>query len=185
VSLDLAEGMVTVTVQVPVHEQQLAAFEESIDLDEPSVPGYLRHAALVWTQAVLRAVQERVAEQRELPCATCTGACCGIAYKFIRLTAEDVERLSAAGLMSEERVMLYDEGLSFSGHVGEIQLVTDEEGETRCPWLEPWGCAIYEHRPAICREFSPWTCEVHADDPDKVAGLVKLGVSSNGQSGKS
>lgn len=175
VSLDLAEGTVTVTVQVPVHTDGLAAYEESIDLDEPSVPGYLRHAALVWTQAVLRAVRERATEQRELPCATCTGACCGIVYKFIRLTAEDVERLRAAGLVSEDTVEFYEDGMSFSGHVGEIKLVQDEEGETRCPWLHPWGCGIYEHRPAICRDYSPWDCEVHAEDPEKVAGHVKLG----------
>ena len=176
VTLDPGENTVSIAMELPVGDRHgYASYEELIDLDE-SPPGYLEDAARRLMDAVVRAVREGEARRNPLPCSKCTGACCGIALQQIRLSHEDVERMQAAGLATEATVIIYDTA-TFSGHVGEFKLVEDEEGgATRCPHLEPWGCSIYEHRPLICREYSPWDCDLLDEDPDKASGLVQLGV---------
>jgi Fe-S-cluster containining protein len=173
VALDMTENTVAITVEIPVGDRVgYAIYEEEIDFDE-GAPGYLEDAARNMARAALRAVREGAARQRDLPCATCTAACCGKALTQIRLTRADIERMEAAGVETEGTVRMY-ETETFSGHVGEFELV-EEGDETQCPHLQPWGCAIYENRPLICREFSPWQCDLREEDPEKVEGKVSLG----------
>ena len=176
ITLDMAENTVTIDVEIPVGDRVgYGVYEEQIDFDE-GAPGYLEDAARNMARAALRALQEGAARQHELPCATCTAACCGKAVTQIRLTHADIECMEAAGIPIEGAVRLY-ETQTFSGHVGEFELVKDEEDEdeTRCPHLRAWGCAIYEDRPLICREFSPWQCDLREEDPVKVEGKITFG----------
>jgi len=180
IELDCNDNTMTVQMALPVGtHDSFAEYEESFDFDEEKVPGYLRHAARDLARAALRVVRERVYTSGELPCATCTGHCCGVEFTAVRVTSEDVERLNRGGVDIGEHVMMYDDGEDFTGHVGELVLVdtSEEGGQQACPFLMPPGCAVYEHRPRVCREYSPWDCELHHPDPDKIDGTVKLGVS--------
>jgi len=179
VTLSLVDNAMSVLVQIPIGDNEsYAPYTEEIDFDD-GVPDYLEHAARTMAAAALRAVKERLAVSGELPCKTCTGACCGRAVEALRLTREDLDRLEAAGLTVEqfkEAVELY-ETEQFSGHVGELKLVESPDGEgMQCCLLEPHGCRIYEHRPMVCREFSAWDCDIFDPDPAKLDGLVQLGV---------
>lgn len=204
VKLDSAENQLAIELNLPVHGGiGYAAYEEVIDFDEQDVPGYLIDAARRLYEATVRAVRERVYTEREVPCATCTGNCCGRQFSSVRLTAEDIERMVSGGVKvyhctscdhsREEhdekgrckhpgcacdsyqgQIIMYDE-VSFSGYAGEFNLIPwfDDMEQNACPNLTPEGCSIYEHRPLICREYSPWDCDIYEADPDKVEGKVK------------
>jgi Fe-S-cluster containining protein len=172
--LDSQENHLAIELNLPVQGGVgYAAYEEIIDFDEQDVPGYLIDACRRLYEASVRAVRERVYTDREVPCATCTGNCCGRQFSSVRLTAEDVERIRGV-VDIEAQVIMYDE-VSFSGYAGEFNLVPwfGDEEQNACPNLTPEGCGIYEHRPLICREYSPWDCDIYEADPDKVEGKVK------------
>jgi Fe-S-cluster containining protein len=174
VKLSAEDNTLTVTMRVPVgHNEALGKYEEVLDFDD-DLPGYVEDAARQLFAASLRAVRERALTDRDNPCETCGGSCCGIRVPSIMLTQEDVDILTAAGHYSEETVEMFDVA-AFSGHVGEFKLALSDLGVTSCPYLRPWGCAIYEHRPRACREFSPWTCDIMDLDEQKIAKAIVLG----------
>jgi Fe-S-cluster containining protein len=176
IELDCADNTITVTIQVPVGANDgYAEYEEVLDLDEEHVPGYVHHAALGIAEAILRAVRERVLSRREVPCATCTAACCGRQFTSVRVTKEDFDRLQSAGVDTGKHVCLWVYP-SFGGYIGELVLVPYKQTEEKaCPFLQDNGCSIYAARPSICREYSAWTCDIYEEDPKKVDGKVKLG----------
>lgn len=174
VRMDSAENNVVIEVNLPVmNGESYAGYEEVLDFDEQDVPGYLRDAARKMYEACVRAIRERVYTDREVPCATCTGNCCGRSFSAVRLTADDIKRLAEV-VDVKEQVIMYDE-VQFAGYAGEFKLVPyyGDEEQLMCPNLTPQGCAIYEHRPLICREYSAWDCDVYEADPEKVDGKVK------------
>ena len=179
ITLDVTEELVSVSVNLPVgNNEAYAEYQEVLDLDQ--TPDYLRRAAKEFTDACARAVRERQLLRRDLPCATCTGACCR--RSDIQLNASDVARLEAAGIDVTESIDYYD-AESCGGQVGEFELIQasvhfgeDAPDEVLCPHLRPDGCSIYEHRPTICREYSAWSCEAYEEDPEKREGHVSLRV---------
>lgn len=185
IELDSGEHTVTVSIQVPIGDNEsFAEYSETLDFDDETTPGYLAAAAKQFGDAVLRAVKERVFTGGRNPCETCTGACCGRHFSQVRVTQADVDRLTARGIDVSEHVDFYD-SQSFTGYVGQLQLVpwSHDEEQTCCPWLSDRGCEVYEDRPLVCREFSPWTCDIYEEDPDKSDGKVRLRVVQ-GESGK-
>lgn len=180
ITLDVTEEMVAISMHLPVgNNDAFAEYQEVLDLDE--VPDYLRRAAKEFTNAAARAVRERQLLKRDLPCATCTSACCR--RSNIQLTASDIERLDAAGIEVVESIDYYEDGEACGGQVGEFELVAaslhfgdDAPDEVVCPHLRTDGCSIYEHRPTICREYSAWSCEAYEEDPAKKEGQVSLRV---------
>ena len=178
IELDAGEHTVTVSIQVPMGDNEaFAEYEEILDFDDETTPGYLAAAAKQFGDAVLRAVKERVFTSGRNPCETCTGACCGRQFSQVRVTQADVDRLTARGLDVSEHIDFY-ESQSFTGYVGQLRLVPwpPDEEQTACPFLGEDGCAVYQDRPLVCREFSPWTCEFYEEDPEKTEGNVQLRV---------
>lgn len=179
ITLDVTEEMVAIGMNLPVGDNEaFAEYQEVLDLDQ--VPEYLRRAAKEFTSAAARAVRERQLLKKELPCATCTSACCR--RSDIQITASDVERMDAAGIDVVDSIDYYD-AEACGGQVGEFDLVPaslhfgeDAPDEVVCPHLRPDGCSIYEHRPTICREYSAWSCEAYEEDPEKREGRVGLRV---------
>lgn len=196
IELDLNEETLQVTLGLPVSNADgFAEFDEVIDMGDDTLPDYLVRAARDLTQAALRSVRERQSVRGEPPCVTCTGACCML--DNIRVTEHDVQRMLAAGVdVSESVIAYYAGGEDWTGHVGVFQKVPydpevaaavhlrgggdiakESSGQrTACPHLRATGCSIYEHRPILCRQFSPWSCEDFEPDPTKDAGRVKLRV---------
>jgi Fe-S-cluster containining protein len=178
IELNAGEHTVTTSIQIPMGDNEsFAEYVEVIDFDEDTTPGYLASAARTFVDAVLRATKERVYTAGRNPCETCTGACCGRRFTEVRLTQEDVDRLTAAGYDCAEHVDFYEQQ-SFTGYVGRFNLVPwkDDEDERACPFLGDDGCQVYEHRPLVCREFSAWDCDLYEEDPEKLDGKVRLKV---------
>lgn len=180
ITLDVTDEMLTINLNLPVgNNEAFAEYQEVLDLDD--VPDYVRRAAKELCNAAIRAVRERQLLQRQVPCSTCTGACCR--RHDIQVTASDVERMDAAGIdVSDETLRFYDTE-SLGGHTAEFAMIPasihfgeDAPDEVVCPHLRQDGCSIYEHRPTICREYSAWTCDAYEEDPDKIEGHVKLRV---------
>lgn len=181
INLDITEELVGISLNIPIgNNEAFAEYQEVIDLDD--APDYLRFAAKAFTNAALQAVRERQMLRREVPCSTCTGACCR--NSDIQVTGSDVERMDAAGIDVTEETLLYYKSESLGGHVAEFVMVpvsvhfggSGPEDDVVCPHLRPDGCSIYEHRPTICREYSAWTCEAYDADPQKREGHVALRV---------
>jgi Fe-S-cluster containining protein len=178
IELDSGEHTVSATLQIPIGDNDaFAEYEETLDFDEDTTPAYLAASARQFSDAVLRAIKERVFTSGKNPCETCTGACCGRKFSAVRVTQEDVDRLTAAGHDCSEFIEFYDTQ-SFTGYVGQFKLVPwkDDEDEQACPFLGDDGCQVYEERPLVCREYSPWTCDLYEEDPEKVDGKVRLRV---------
>ncbi len=181
ITLDVTEEMVGISLNLPIgNNEAFAEYQEVLDLDE--TPDYLRSAAKAFANAAIRAVRERQMVRREVPCATCIGACCR--RSDIQVTGSDVARMEEAGIDVSAATLLFYDTESLGGHVAEFVLVPASEAfgadapddEMVCPHLRPDGCSIYEHRPTICREYSAWTCEVYEEDPKKREGVVSLRV---------
>lgn len=181
ISLDSESNELTVTFDLMVGERgEVAEYTEVVDMDE--APEHLRLAASAFTDALMRTLRETAESTDDVKCLTCTGSCC-FAFDEIRVTRADVERLAAAGLSVDSHVDLYPEcregGEDWSGFVGrmkekpvsaQISKSAAELGQTGCVNLTQQGCSIYEHRPTVCREFSPYTCgETYEEDPRKVS----------------
>jgi Fe-S-cluster containining protein len=178
IELDSGEHTVTVSVQVPMGDNEsFAEYQETLDFDEETTPGYLAAAARQFADAVLRSVKERIYTSGRNPCETCTGACCGRKFTQVRLTQEDVDRLTAAGIDVTEHVEFFEQQ-SFTGYVGQYKLVPwkGDEDEQACPFLGDDGCGVYEHRPLVCREYSAWDCDLYEEDPEKLDGKTHLRV---------
>jgi len=157
--------------------EAFAEYSEVIDFDDEKVPAELAAAARQFADAMLRAVKQRVFTSGAYPCETCTSACCGRKFSQVRLTEHDIERLRGAGIDLEGKLDVYDTK-SFTGYTAQMRLVPwfGDEDEQACPFLEETGCSVYEHRPLVCREYSPWTCDIYEEDERKVDGTVHLRV---------
>lgn len=100
-----------------------------------------------------------------IPCLACTQCCHYVAIEIdTPETRKDFDHI---------RWYLYHPGI-------EIYIDHDDKWNvlfhSRCEQLEPDGkCAVYEHRPIICREYSERTCEPNTNEPaEKV--LLKTGA---------
>ncbi len=176
ITLNIADNTVSISMQVPVGDYEAYAdYEEVIDLDDVEA-GYLEDGARRLATAALRAVRDRAYTNRRVPCETCTAPCCGKELDDLRLTREDVERLRN-GTMIDGKPIDLDATIkmlpaeTIGGHVAMIVLTdTDTKYGTECVFLNSVArCTIYEFRPRICREFTAWDCELHEEDPKKVA----------------
>jgi Fe-S-cluster containining protein len=187
IRLDAESNELEVTFSLPVgNGENFSTYEETFALGEDDTPDYLKGAARMFAGAIVRAVRERVLTSGEMPCVTCTAPCCARAFEHVEVTAQDVLRMETAGIDIDATIEHYAQE-SWTGHVGAFKRVPwfgnvippdedDEASEMCCPHLTPQGCGIYEHRPLVCREFSPWTCELYEEDPDKADGKVRLRV---------
>lgn len=180
ISLDSDSNELTVVFDVTVGERgEVAEYTEVLDMDETTPR--LRAAASEFTEALVQTLRAVAESTEDVKCLTCTGSCC-YSFDSIRVTRADVERMVAGGLVIENHVDLYDgidEGHEdWSGNVGrmkervvspQISKKANVAGQTGCVNLTPQGCSIYEHRPTVCREFSPYTCdETYEEDQRKV-----------------
>lgn len=179
ITLENSDDTLVIKVMLPVDDGTFSEYEETISLDDHAPEG-LHWLARKFSEAALRALKERTMKQAPVPCQTCTGACC---YKYdeVRLTSEDVHNLSLLGKKGEDGFRLYALGPRWTGYVGALKkkplTLNGQTIETACHFLRKDGCSIYEHRPAVCREYSPWTCgDTYEADPAKVDGKVRLRV---------
>lgn len=183
IELDTAEETMVVTMHLPVGDgESFCDYDEVFDTDDGGVPDYVDRALQQFARAVVRMVGERHMVAGDLPCSTCTSACCGRQFQKLRLTDQDIERMEAAEIDCGHDVIEFYARESWSGYVGEFIQVPYEgpnasDGEECCPHLGRDGCQIYEHRPLICREYSAWTCDLHDEDPEKIDGKVHLKVA--------
>src|SRR5262249_54248870 len=123
--------------------------------------------------------------KRELPviqkpkydCAKCPGWCC--TYDWIGVTRRDIARLAKRfGLSVEDATRRFTKLAPDYGRV--LPHPKDRIYGTRCMFLDQKTrrCSIYEHRPAVCREFPHkdrchyfdylMTERKHQDDPNYV-----------------
>lgn len=179
VSVDFEEKTVEVTYTIPTgRHEDYATFTDSFDLShDGDAPGYVIGALRGLTAALVRASGERAKYDTEVPCVTCKSSCCGIGFDEVAVTGQDYARMQEAGLSVETTVELFSQE-DPTGHVGSLKLVPwfgDPERHA-CVFLKPDGCSIYETRPLICREFSPWTCDLYEKDEDKASGKHRLRV---------
>jgi Fe-S-cluster containining protein len=93
-------------------------------------------------------------ERTQVPCLSC-GLCC--TYLAVEISAPDTVKAATEILWH-----LYHHGVSVYRDSDDEWMV---QFETRCKHLQSDNkCAIYEHRPQICRDYEADTCEVNADD---------------------
>lgn len=163
---------VTIEFSVPVDAATGECFEDQETIQfSASTPAYLRAAAKAFAKACARAVREGVSNT-QVRCSTCTAACC--AGWLVRVTEHDVKRLASGSVDVKKAVRAYADEVgnpeeSFTGHVGVLRQKEGPEGPV-CGLLnlETRLCSVYEHRPAICREFRAVGCEEYEFDPDRV-----------------
>lgn len=188
--LDNWADELTVELQLHVGESgERATYEETLTFDRKT-PSYLTEAALNFAKACQRMMQERLTHQGDVPCDTCVGSCCHIETGAVRMTKVDVDRLSKAYGYPwvVDHANFYDTA-SFTGYVAEMKMVDLDhpgadlpKGTHGCINSTRVGCSIYEFRPQVCRDYSPWdNCRgqegsLYKEDLEKVAGKVKLRV---------
>lgn len=169
------------TVSVAIGDNGESATYEDVTAHE-DLPDYVLRAATGLSSALHRMLKERTHNPDALPCLTCTSSCC-YTEGVVRVTLDDLERLKKLGRPIEELVDFYPEykgweGTDWAGFVGQmvervvpkdVDPAAHEESETGCAMVGPKGCSIYEHRPNVCREYSPWTCgDAYNADPRKM-----------------
>lgn len=178
VEYDVEEKVISITYTLPTGRgEDFCEFVDTFSLGhDGDAPGYLVGAMRTLNTALLRATMERAKYDGEMPCVTCKGMCC-VAFDEIEVNEHDYERLREAGINLEDTVALYEQ-TSPTGHVGTLIKIPwyKDDTKTACVNLTPDGCCIYEVRPLICREYSPWTCDIHEPDEDKTSGKHKLRV---------
>lgn len=153
----------TVNVELSFHVgTSVATYSENLrcgpEDKHPALVNLREKVAALYT-AVTRAVRERALESGEIPCATCTGACCRNWNVFV--THDDAVRLQDAGLLAYVEQLEFDPGKHF-GRMRQVQKVNPGTGakEPSCIALGKDGlCTIYEARPTVCREFAAWDCD--------------------------
>lgn len=108
---------------------------------------------LGWTDEAARRLPVLSATRRQVPCLTCALCCSYIAV--------EIDGPSSVRAATDILWYLYHGGVS---------IYVDDEGwmvqiDTRCRHLQDDNkCAIYEHRPPMCRTYSELSCEVNADE---------------------
>ena len=106
-----------------------------------------------WTEDAARRLPVLSDTRRQVPCLTCALCCSYIAV--------EIDGPSSVRAATDILWYLYHGGVS---------IYVDDEGwmvqiDTRCRHLQDDNkCAIYEHRPPMCRTYSEMTCEVNADE---------------------
>ncbi|MGD8862709.1 MAG: YkgJ family cysteine cluster protein [Myxococcales bacterium] len=117
-------------------------------------PGGTNGAARQTRGIELPVVSDRDGGAREpVHCLSC-GLCC----TYIAVEIDGPDSVSSA---AEILWHLYHEGVSIYCEDDEWMV----QIETRCQHLQDdLKCAIYEHRPTICREYDEVGCEVNAED---------------------
>ena len=87
-----------------------------------------------------------------MACSSCWSTCCRAPFRAC-LTAEDLERLGAAGALAVPTTA--------AGYVAELP--KDPDGA--CVFLRPDGCAVQETKPAGCAAFPAADCRYWAPNP--------------------
>jgi Fe-S-cluster containining protein len=182
ITLENSDDSLTIKVLLPLDDGTFSEYEETIPFDD-FAPNGLHEIAKRFSTAALSAVKARTMKDRPVPCETCTGACC---YKYdeVRLSSEDITMLHRAfGDDAMKGYTLYATGERWTGYVGALKKaprkIGDQELDSACVYLRSDGCSIYENRPTVCREYSPWTCgDTYEADPKKLDGKVRLRVLS-------
>lgn len=173
------------------------SFTEEFSWTDKYPPQWLKDATSTFIAEVTEAVRDGVAREQEIPCGQCTGACCRNWEGGIRVVHEDMERMQDAGIDPRTQVDLWDGAewdaqetddqvyyvadlqSSVDGSIGMMKMVPWQgliKEEKACINLREDGCAIYEHRPYVCREFSGLGCAMVEEDPRKMEGLIQLRV---------
>ncbi len=87
------------------------------------------------------------------PKVTCFNQCCGDLVQF--LTPYDILRLKQGlGLFSSEFLARYTRQQT-GGETGLVivSLKSESPDDTRCPFVTPEGCGVYDDRPSSCRTY--------------------------------
>lgn len=182
ITLQNPEMELTTTVNIPIGAHgELAEYTDVTE--HKDLPDFVQKAATALTGAIHRMLREKTHNPEQLPCLTCTSACCYTEGE-VRVTASDLERLAKLGrpvgeLVDFRREYLEWEGTDWAGFVGsmkerlvarEVDAVAHNDDQRGCAMVTSKGCSIYEHRPAVCRSYSPWTCgDTYNEDRKKVA----------------
>lgn len=127
---------------------------------------------------VLQTNGDKTAKKTKLKydCSKCPGYCCS--YDWIRVTKRDIQRLakrfSLTYEQAEKKFTKYEK--EYKARV--LRHQKDHIFKSNCIFFdqEKRNCGIYEHRPAICRDFpEETTCgyysflmweREHQDDPE-------------------
>ena len=181
-SLTIDVSSETVSVKYTVeHGDDFAEMEEEMESDKLSARLNRKiHTLLV---SVLDEMNQKARSEEDIPCHTCIGACCTDSFSAVHLTREDIDRLVRSPNYQDGSVATF-KLQSWTGYVGKLSRVTVAKAvdpptglpaiREICVYLRSNGCAIYEDRPSICRQYSPWHCgEVYEEDPTKVASRKK------------
>jgi len=108
-------------------------------------------------------------------CSKCPGYCCS--YDYIIVTKRDIKRLASRfAITYEEAEKRFTKLIPSYGRI--LRHRKDTVYKSTCRFFHPTErrCTVYEHRPAVCREyplsrrcryydFLKWEREQH-DDPD-------------------
>jgi len=186
ISITNPEMELSTTLSVSIGDHGESASYTDVT-EHKELPDYVQRAAADLASAVHRMIREKTHNPEALPCLTCTSSCCYTEGE-VRVNAFDLERLAKLGRPLEEivnfrREYLEWEGTDWAGFVGsmkervvpaDVDREAHDSDETGCMMVGPKGCSIYEHRPTICRDYSPWTCgDTYNADPVKVAARLK------------
>lgn len=175
------EGTATVEIELPLDPENGKKVTTTVILDisgnsaEP-----LQDSIFDMIREVVSALQVEPHADEEYPCASCTGVCCREGFD-IDLTEEDVKRLRTGKVVVEDHADFHDNGETYGGFVAVLH--RDDQGDDEvCSLLGPGGsCSVHKHRPQVCRDWDPWSCELREEDPVKRAeldGKVRLPVAS-------
>lgn len=159
---------ISISMMLPTQGGGLSEYEETILLDEEA-PHYLQEASHKFWDACVRAIRERVVEKVRT-CGNCLGNCC-YEFEFVYVSQADVYRMRDGGIEVEKYVDKFPEGVQtlrgFVGIMKKADLVHPISGETvsACPAFDGTKCTIYDHRPAICSEYSMVGCDRYEARP--------------------
>jgi Fe-S-cluster containining protein len=166
VEIDTDEMVVRVRLARTFGTQEIAYVEDlpiGDDVTHPLLRG-LRHDVTKLYERIAAAVSHRAVEHNgEMPCATCTGACCRTWLVYVTPKDQTV--------VPPNLVHFFDKK-DPNGNVGHMRQVPwknplDGSIDQACAALGKDGlCTIYDKRPTICREFSPFNCDEKEEWPN-------------------
>jgi Fe-S-cluster containining protein len=93
-----------------------------------------------------------VLNKPKFDCAQCPGYCCS--YELIIVTKHDIQRLARGAKIKYKQARdRFTKEVKGYGRV--LRHREDPIYESACKFLHPETrrCAVYEHRPAVCREY--------------------------------
>lgn len=176
------DGVLKVTFDLPV-VQTTAQYEQQLQ-GVRTFDVYKDRELERLCRDLFRAIRERVktsdTSRIAVSCEGCRSADCCRSYNVL-VTAEDAARLrEGLGMPPEEFERKYlRPAVDWCGDYP-FQLASDEDAEgDKCVFLKegPGGrmrCAVYEHRPKICRDFDEKAC-------DDFVPVENVGITAGGK----